>query len=115
MPDTFSNRLKEAMETNNITQSELCAKTGIPKSALSQYLSGKYNAKDDRIALLAQTLNVHPLWLHGFDLPFDEAQLFFKYLKLDDRDKGKIEEKIDTLLENEKYTQDTPPQNAKAT
>lgn len=70
--DTFANRLKKAMQIRNITQSELCQRTKIPKSAMSQYLSGKFNAKQKRTAIIAKTLNVSETWLMGYDAPIDK-------------------------------------------
>ena len=38
----FYKQLLKAMDIKGITQSELCNKTKIPKSAMSQYMSGKF-------------------------------------------------------------------------
>lgn len=65
----FYRRLKEAMSIRKITQSELCAKTGIPKSAMSQYLSGAFKPKQTRTYLIAEALNVSEAWLLGYDVP----------------------------------------------
>ena len=64
-------RLKNAMSIRNMTQAELCQKTKIPKSALSEYLKGLYEPKQDRVLMLAETLNVDPVWLMGFDVPME--------------------------------------------
>lgn len=47
-------------------QSELCEKTGIPKSAMSQYLSGAFRPKQERTYLIAQALQTTPEYLLGF-------------------------------------------------
>jgi transcriptional regulator with XRE-family HTH domain len=52
-------------------QAELCAKTGIPKSAMSQYISGAFEPKQDRIFLMADALNVNETWLMGYDVPME--------------------------------------------
>jgi transcriptional regulator with XRE-family HTH domain len=52
-------------------QSELCAKTKIPKSAMSQYISGSFEPKQDRIYLIAQALSVSEAWLMGYDVPME--------------------------------------------
>lgn len=65
--DTFSNRLRKALNINNMSQTELCNKTGLDKSLISNYLSGNYKAKQDKITILAKTLNVSETWLMGFD------------------------------------------------
>lgn len=67
--DTFSNRLNKAMIIRDIKASALSEKTGISKSSLSEYLSGKYEAKQNGIYLLAKALNVSEAWLMGLDVP----------------------------------------------
>lgn len=47
--DTFANRLKKALDKNKMTQSQLAKKTNIDKSLISNYLSGNYNAKQDKL------------------------------------------------------------------
>ena len=69
----FNERLKQAMKLKNITQTELCEKTGIPKSAMSQYVSGAFTPKQERTYLIAKALNVNESWLLGFDdVPMDK-------------------------------------------
>ena len=65
--DTFATRLKKALAIRNIKQSELCEKTGIPKSAMSQYVNGSFEPKQDRLQILAIALNVNEAWLMGYD------------------------------------------------
>ena len=43
----FTNRLRQALEFRNMSQSELSRLSGIGKSAISQYLSGEYEAKQE--------------------------------------------------------------------
>ena len=76
---TFSERMNKAMDFNNITQSELCRMTGIPKSAISQYLSGSFKPKQDRLLLIANALDVSEAWLLGMDVPEDKNN-FRSYL-----------------------------------
>lgn len=52
-----------------LTQKDLCEKTGIPKSAMSQYCSGAFVPKQERTALIAQALDVNEAWLMGYDVP----------------------------------------------
>ena len=66
-------RIKEAMHLRNKTQAELCEITGIPKSAMSQYVSGKFAPKQTRIYLLAKALNVNEAWLMGYDVPMERT------------------------------------------
>lgn len=64
-------RLKTAMSIRNISQVELCKQTGIPKSAMSEYLKGLYEPKQDRLILLSEALSVDSVWLMGFDVSID--------------------------------------------
>ena len=67
--DTFKNRLKQAMELNNIKQVDLVEKTGIDKTLLNKYLAGISNARQNKLTLLAESLNVNEIWLMGYDVP----------------------------------------------
>lgn len=69
MENNFANRLKKAMEIRNIKASELSERANIPKSAISQYLSGLYEAKQKSIFKLSNILNVSEAWLMGLDVP----------------------------------------------
>lgn len=63
----FHKQLKIALDIRKMSQAELCEKTGIPKSAMSQYLSGAFQPKQKRTFLIAKALNVSEAWLMGFD------------------------------------------------
>ena len=71
----FHERLKHAMNLSGLTQTDLCQKTKIPKSAMSQYISGAFKPKDDRTFLLAKALNVDEAWLMGYDVPMEKSRL----------------------------------------
>ena len=65
MNNTFSERLKYALEYRGKTQSDLVKMTGIGKSTISQYLSGKYQAKIENIEKISKALNCESSWLLG--------------------------------------------------
>ena len=46
--ESFHHRLHQAMQQKHITQSDLCAKTGISRSTMSQYCSGAFRPKDSK-------------------------------------------------------------------
>lgn len=71
--DTFLNRLNTAMRIRNIKPIELSKKTGIDKSKISSYMSGRYKAKQDGVYLLAQALSVNEAWLMGLDVPMERT------------------------------------------
>ena len=72
MNNQFAFRLKHAMVMRGIKASELSEKAKIPKSAISQYLSGLYEAKQKNIFKLANVLNVSEAWLMGLDVPMEK-------------------------------------------
>lgn len=59
----FGDRLKEAMEKEKLTASELAKITGIGKNLISYYINGKCIGKQDKIYMLAKALHVDPGWL----------------------------------------------------
>lgn len=69
----IKDRLKEAMELNNITQSELAKKANIDKGQLSSYLSGKYKPRQNNIEALAKALGVSEAWLMGYNVSLKNA------------------------------------------
>ncbi len=71
----FHERLKYAMNLSGLTQTDLCQKTKIPKSAMSQYISGKFKPKDDRTYLLAKALNVNEAWLMGYNVSMEGKEI----------------------------------------
>lgn len=68
---TCGERIKRALRIRDMKQSELCEVTKIPKSAISQYVSGAFEPKQDRVYLIAKALNVSEAWLMGFDVPME--------------------------------------------
>ena len=72
--ESCSTRIKKALSVRGMKQSEICEKTKIPKSALSEYISGAYEPKQDRLFLIAQALDVDPVWLMGFDVPMEKEK-----------------------------------------
>lgn len=69
--EDFSARLKKAMSDKQMKQVDLCNKTGIDKALISNYLSGKYKAKQDKLHKLAIALDVSEGWLMGYDVDMD--------------------------------------------
>ena len=65
--DTTANRIKEAMESAGKRQADIVRETGIDKGALSHYLKGRYEPKQDVVYKLAEALNVSEMWLWGYD------------------------------------------------
>lgn len=67
MNNILINRIKKILDERNMSKAELSRLTGISNSSLSEYLNGKYEPKQDKIALIARALHVSPAWLMGFE------------------------------------------------
>lgn len=66
----LKDRLREALEVREKKAIDLAKDLGIPKSAISQYLSGYRTIKDSkRIYVIAKYLDVSEAWLMGYDVP----------------------------------------------
>ena len=68
-----ADRLQEALHLRRMKQSQLCEMTGIPKSAMSQYVNGAFEPKYDRLELISKALEVNEAWLMGYDVPMERV------------------------------------------
>ncbi len=75
LEDTFANRLRKALNYNNMRPIDLVNKTNISKTQISNYLNGNYKAKQDKLYIIAKTLNVSEAWLMGYDVDMDRDWL----------------------------------------
>jgi len=68
-------RLKNALTLKGLKQADLSRLTGISTGTLSQYISGLYEPKQDKLYILSQALNVSEAWLMGYDVPMGRKHL----------------------------------------
>lgn len=114
-------RLYEAMTIRGKKAVDLTKDLQIPKSAVSQYLSGKSQKMDsERLYAIAKYLDVDEPWLLGYDVPmksdtetkkeqpinFDglsekKKAFLYKFMQMPDAELEKID-KILSLVENTK-------------
>lgn len=128
---TFSERLKQCLENNSSLSATLLAEhIGLSKQAISMYISGQRKPKRPTVKAIAEALNVSEAWLIGYDVPMKRisengnqtAQLLHQienifgknssvalslFIKLDEMDQLRITERMETLLENDKYSPKT--------
>lgn len=69
--DTFSNRLKKAMEIRKMKQVDLVEKTGLDKTLINKYLANISKPRQNKITILSDALNVNEIWLMGYDIPME--------------------------------------------
>lgn len=107
--DTFANRLQMALFLNNMKQADLVRKSGIDKTLLNKYIKGVSEASNEKLATLAENLNVNEMWLLGYDVPAereitikpkDELEKFFleNSLYLTESDKDAIRKIIEDRI-----------------
>lgn len=94
----FDERLRAVLKEKKMSQTDLCRKAGIPKSAMSQYVSGKFIPRHNRVAAMAEALEVEVAWLLGLescsDLDDRERELIWAY-----RHESEFKEAVDSLME----------------
>lgn len=73
--ESCASRLQQALKLRNMKQADLSQLTNIPKSAISQYLSGKFEPKQDRLEVFAKVLNVSEAWLMGYDVSYERDSM----------------------------------------
>lgn len=108
----ISSRLKKALETKNLKQTDLVKLTGLGKSAISQYISGKVTPKQDKISIIAKALNINELWLMGIEdnMYATKADDLPELTAKDERDiKKKLDEAIASLDDKEALMFDGEP------
>lgn len=66
MTYNFSERLQTALRRANKKPVDLAQSTGLSQALISQYINDKQVAKNDKISLIAECLNVSESWLAGF-------------------------------------------------
>ena len=71
---TTPDRLREAMHLSGKKQVDLVRITGIDKGSISNYLSGRYEPKQEAIYKLAMALDVSEMWLWGYNVPMERPK-----------------------------------------
>lgn len=64
--NVFPKRLKEALYNAEMKPTDLANKSGISKATISNYMTGKYEPRQENLVILADALNVDPAWLAGY-------------------------------------------------
>lgn len=72
--EELKDRLKKALDYKGVKPIDVCERTGIPKSAMSYYLSGRSEPKANRLYVIAKALDVSEAWLLGYDVPIDRSE-----------------------------------------
>ena len=110
---TSGERIKELAKILGISYGQMSLKTGIEKSSISNYASGRRLARQDRIHIIAQTYDVSPAWLMGYDVPMRETattdrllEYYKKLCTLTEQDQEIVFNQIDFLRERKNENND---------
>ena len=67
----FASRLSQALKTRGMKAADLSKKTKVAEGTISCYINGRYEAKQNRVQVFAEALDVNPAWLMGYDVPME--------------------------------------------
>ena len=119
MTETVYQRIKRLRVDRGMTQLELAKKVGYSgKDMVSRVESGKVDISRSRLIQFADALGVSPLYLFNGSESIDEIgkplppiseddKLLDRFHRLDSEDRARIKERIEMLLEQDKYKKDT--------
>ncbi|NFO86502.1 helix-turn-helix domain-containing protein [Clostridium botulinum] len=113
------NRIKNRRNKLMLSYQDLANKTGLSKSTLQRYETGSIkNIPLDKLEILANALNVTPMWIIGYDmvestnsldnsnpinLSKEETTLLENYNKLNNLGKKEANKRVAELTEINKY------------
>lgn len=111
-----SERLKEIIALRQVKQVDIIESTGITKGALSSYITGRYEPKQDKIYILAKYFDVSEAWLMGYDVPMEKvpaaasgpidsqlARLLKYYELLNEEGRNRLLEQAQFFASQDKY------------
>ena len=107
------NRMQSRRLELKLSYQDLASKTNMSKSTLQRYETGSIkNMPVDKLGIIANALDVSPLWLLGFDenvnkLSNEEEQHIEDLRKLNDMGKKKVITYTKDLIEMPKYIKET--------
>lgn len=110
------NRIQSKRIELKLSYQDLANKTGLSKSTLQRYETGSIrNIPLDKLEILANALEVSPMWIIGYDIPIEKTNstninlddkttlLLNSFNKLNDEGKNEAIKRVDELTELSKY------------
>ncbi len=114
------NRIQSKRIELKFSYQDLANKTGLSKSTLQRYETGSIrNIPLDKLEILANALEVSPMWIIGYDVPMvkessnninsdDKTTLLLdSFNKLNEEGKNEAIKRVDELTELSKYKKET--------
>lgn len=94
----MKDRLQKALDLKEKKAVDLARDLNIPKSAISQYLSGNRTIKDSqRLYAIAKYLDVSEAWLMGFDVPMERP--------MEQKENDELVDLVDKLKKDKRFKQ----------
>ena len=110
-------RLKEMMNTLGLKQTDIVQKTGVNKSSLSNYLSGRRIPTQDQLSLIADPYKINPAWLMGYDVPMESSAVISDKTKaaelysLYEQASPEVQSAVELLLRYAQYAPESQSKN----
>ena len=104
----LGDRIRKRRKELGMTQEELAKKVGYKsQTTIGHIEDGTNNVTLPKVEILAKALQTTPGFLMGWDQEEEERQYIEKIIgmikRLDAEDRGRVEERISILLEQDKY------------
>lgn len=109
----IGNRIKQRRVELGLTQEQLANRMGYKtKSSINKIELGKNSVTASKVAAFAKALQTTPAFLMGWESSQDAAERLYKdkidaivkkVAKLDESDLARLDERIDVMLEGQKY------------
>lgn len=96
-----STRLKELMNILEITQADICKKTGLTKSVVSMYVNGYREPRQDKISQISDAYNLDPAWLMGYEVPMYKRDITVDYTLVTERYNSTVAETLNEVKKDE--------------
>lgn len=71
---TFGERIKEGITRKNITMTELAIRSHVSLASISKYASEQRKPLVPSVIKISRALKCDPMWLMGFNVPFEERK-----------------------------------------
>lgn len=99
----IKDRLNEAMKLREMTAADLANATGLNKSSVSRYLSGKSIPRSLAIGKMALALHVNPAWVLGYnvDMEADAIQPEIELYKLTAENQSRLMAYYQALIDSQ--------------
>lgn len=105
---TTYERIRRIRKEQKMSQLELAKRAGYSdRSSIAWIENGRIDLPQSKLKKIADALNVPVAYLFDGEAPDpDSEELIRKFEKLDDIDRARISERIDMMLEADKYHED---------